>query len=74
MHVLIVEDNASVARSLADSLNDLGLNVTVASSAEQAIIRVGAEPPDLVLSDVRMPGMNGMELLSLLRGPFPLLP
>jgi two-component system, NtrC family, response regulator HydG len=67
LRVLLVEDNPSVARSIADTLADEGVGVEVAHSAEQALARLDAVKPDAVLSDVRMPGMDGIQLLKVIR-------
>jgi two-component system, NtrC family, response regulator AtoC len=69
--LLVVEDDASVRRSLAATLAEEGFEVETAASAEQALGLVGEAAPDVVLSDVRMPGMGGLELLALLRERLP---
>jgi DNA-binding NtrC family response regulator len=65
--LLVVEDDAAVRRTLSETLTEEGFAVDVAVSAEQALGMVDAAQPDIVLTDVRMPGMDGLELLSLLR-------
>ena len=57
--VLIVDDNPDVAAMLAEMLGDAGYQVQTATSARAALLRVDAEPFDLILSDVRMPQMDG---------------
>jgi CheY-like chemotaxis protein len=57
--VLIVDDNPDVATLLADMLIDAGYQVQAATSGPAALLRVDAEPFDLILSDVRMPQMDG---------------
>jgi two-component system, NtrC family, response regulator AtoC len=69
--LLVVEDDPSVRRSLAETLAEDGFEVDTADSAEQALGRLGEPPPDIILSDVRMPGMSGLELLELLRERLP---
>jgi DNA-binding NtrC family response regulator len=61
--VLVVEDDADIRTILAVFLGDKGFNVKVADSGHRALELLGEEPVDLILSDVRMPGMTGMELL-----------
>jgi DNA-binding NtrC family response regulator len=69
--LLVVEDDPSVRRSLAEMLAEEGFAVETAASAEQALGLLGDAAPDVILSDVRMPGMSGLELLSLLRERLP---
>ncbi len=63
MHVLVVDDDEAVRSSLSDALANESVRVSVAATGEEALERLAAEAVDLVLSDVRMPGMNGLELL-----------
>ena len=65
--LLIVEDDPVVRRSVAEALTDEGFEVHTAASAEQALASVGQIAPDVVLTDVRMPGLDCLELLRLLR-------
>jgi len=65
--ILVVEDDTAVRRSLAETLTEAGYTVSAADSAESALSRLAASAPDVVLSDVRMPGMDGVELLRLLK-------
>jgi CheY-like chemotaxis protein len=57
--VLIVDDNPDVAGMLAEMLGDAGYQVQTATSGRAALLRLDAEPFDLILSDVRMPQMDG---------------
>jgi DNA-binding NtrC family response regulator len=69
--LLLVEDDAAVRRSLAETLAEEGLDVHVADSAEQALSTIDTVRPDVVLSDIRMSGMDGVQLLSLLKERMP---
>ena len=69
--ILVVDDDARIRESLARVLGRNGSTVEVADSAEAALAVVSRVRPDLVLSDVRMPGMDGLELLRLLRARLP---
>ena len=65
--VLVVDDNADAAESLADVLRMLGHAVEVAYDGPTAIERVRANPPDVVLCDIGLPGMSGYEIAKALR-------
>lgn len=65
--ILLVEDDADLASMLDDELSADGYTVQHAASAERAFSIVAGFEPALVISDLRLPGMNGMTLLSLLR-------
>ncbi len=65
--VLVVDDEENLRLVLRTMLKKHGYEVEVASSAEDALGRLDAFDPDFVLADVRMPGMNGIELCSALR-------
>ncbi len=72
--VLMVEDEPSARRALAMLLAEEGYEVETASSGEEALEMIGASHPDVLLTDVRMPGMTGIELLSRARAADPSLP
>lgn len=65
--VLIVEDDETLCRLLAEEVEDGGFAVLTASSAEEAQAIVEREEPDLVLSDLRLPGADGRALLAYTR-------
>jgi DNA-binding NtrC family response regulator len=65
--ILLVDDDIAVLTSLAGALADIGLEVATAESAEAALTRLAELATDLVLSDIRMPGLDGIELLKLVR-------
>ena len=69
--ILIVEDEESVRTSLAMVLSALGHRVRSASDGLTALIEMRQEIPDILLSDLNMPGMSGFELLSVVRRRFP---
>jgi DNA-binding NtrC family response regulator len=73
-HVLIVDDETNVRRVLGTVLEQAGYYTTRAESGEQALQLVRAQDPDLVLTDLKMPGMDGLELLQKLREGFPEIP
>ncbi len=71
LRVLVVDDDETVRTSLVEALVGDTADVRAAASAEAALAMLGDAPPDVVLSDVRMPGMDGLELLRLLRDRIP---
>jgi CheY-like chemotaxis protein len=60
--ILIVEDEAATAWALAESLSDEGYTITTVDTAEAALESYKRTPVDLVITDVRLPRMNGVEL------------
>jgi adenylate cyclase len=65
--VLVVDDTPQNVRLLEAVLTSHGYSVIAASSGPEALERVRSEPPDLVLLDIQMPGMNGYEVCRKLR-------
>ena len=65
--ILVVEDNERNLKLLRDVLEYAGYDVRVARTAEDGITLAVKEPPDLVLMDLQLPGIDGMEALRLLR-------
>ncbi|OOG88402.1 sigma-54-dependent Fis family transcriptional regulator [Pseudomonas sp. A25(2017)] len=72
--VLLVEDDRALREALADTLVLAGHDYAAVGSAEEALLAVGREAFSLVVSDVNMPGMDGHQLLGLLRARQPQLP
>jgi CheY-like chemotaxis protein len=69
--VLIVEDNAQLRMLLSVVLTQLGCTVRSAEDGFTALAEIRAEIPDVILSDLYMPGMSGFEFLSVVRRRFP---
>jgi response regulator RpfG family c-di-GMP phosphodiesterase len=63
MRVLLVDDHAAVLRFLAVAFTSRGCVVSTAASAEEALERIADTPYDVVVSDVKMPGLSGLDLL-----------
>lgn len=66
-YVLVVDDSLSARKSLAQFVQDLGLEVRTARDGLEAVSIIDARKPSLVLVDMEMPGMNGLELTSYIR-------
>jgi DNA-binding response OmpR family regulator len=66
-HILAVDDDTLLRRSLAFNLEKAGYRVSTAGSAEDALAKVQIDPPDLVILDIGLPGMDGMDALRRLR-------
>jgi two-component system cell cycle response regulator DivK len=65
--ILVVEDNEKNRRLARDVLQVKGYRVVEADSAEAALERVAEQAPDLVLMDIHLPGMTGIQALACLR-------
>lgn len=65
---MVVDDFPTARRFIRTTLEELEFTCIEASSAAQALDLLGTEVPDVILSDLNMPEMNGMELLRELRG------
>jgi DNA-binding response OmpR family regulator len=65
--ILVIEDDSSLRDTLRIHLSSAGYSVRVAADATEAIRAILASVPDLILSDVTLPYMDGFELLEVLR-------
>jgi two-component system, cell cycle response regulator DivK len=65
--ILVVEDNERNLKLLRDVLEYAGYDVRVARTGEDGVTLAVKEPPDLVLMDLQLPGIDGMEALRQLR-------
>ena len=61
--VLVVDDHASARTAVADVLEHAGYEVAACSSATEALNRLCAERFEVVITDLQMPGMDGLELV-----------
>src|SRR5262245_12269075 len=66
-HILIVDDEEAVCWSLQRAFEREGYRAGVAASAEEALELAGREPPDAIVLDVRLPGLDGLAALAELR-------
>lgn len=72
--VLVIDDEPSICWGLQQWLGEAGHFVETAGTAEDGLQRATANPPDVVLLDVRLPGMSGLDLLEQLQRRRPTLP
>jgi len=72
-HVMVVEDDASLARWIADYLADHGFLVSVATRGDEALALIESDAPDLVVLDLNLPVLDGLEICrrarAFFRGP-----
>jgi PAS domain S-box-containing protein len=70
LRVLVVDDNRDAGDTLATILEHLGAGVRVARGGEEALRLLAREPADVALLDIGMPGMDGYQLASAIRGRY----
>jgi two-component system alkaline phosphatase synthesis response regulator PhoP len=70
-HVLIIDDEASLRRTLARILQQAMFEVTTAASGQEGLAFLSQQPFDLVYLDIRMPDMNGLEVLKAIHSNYP---
>jgi len=69
--ILCVEDDRETASLICEELTDRGFDVTAAYNGRDGLASILKQPPDLVLSDIGMPGMSGFQLLERLTSMAP---
>ena len=74
MNILLVDDDEMVLQTIGDFLIRRGHGVRIAPDGQEALRLMGEKPPDLVISDIQMPGMDGIAFLKAVREKFPDLP
>jgi len=72
--ILLVDDDADLLSLLKFRLESSGFDVTTAQSGEEALVKMSATNPNVVITDLRMPGIDGMELFEAIRGRNKTLP
>jgi two-component system nitrogen regulation response regulator NtrX len=72
--ILVVDDERDIREALEGVLTDEGYNVVVAANAEEALTELFKNPSDLVILDIWMPGMDGVDALKEIKTKFPNLP
>jgi len=69
--ILLVDDEERFRQNLQKMLRAHGLTVTAVGSGEQALAALAAQPYDVMLLDMRMPGLSGLETLRAIRQDYP---
>jgi len=69
--VLLVDDDATFRQVMGNELTRLGYQIAAVGSGEEAVRQIAASEPDVVLLDLRLPGMNGLEVLKSIRSNAP---
>lgn len=72
--ILLIDDEEAFVTTLQERLEMRGFSCRVALDGETGLKMIGAQPPDVVVLDLRMPGMSGVDVLRSLRGQWPGLP
>lgn len=66
--LLVIDDEPNLLRAVAACLRAEGYDVTTARSGREALVKLASVVPDLIVSDIRMPGMDGYQLAGHIRG------
>lgn len=74
LNILLIDDEEAFVTTLQERLELRGLNCRVAFDARAGLDMIALEPPDVVVLDLRMPGMDGVEALRRIRKGWPGLP
>ena len=70
-HILVVEDDESLRRVTQVQLEQAGYEVATAANGDEALAMLARAPQDLVITDLRMPGLGGMQLLRRIKAEHP---
>ena len=71
--ILVVDDEADIRELLSRHFGYLGFHIETASNGREALEILGAKKIDILISDIMMPEMNGVELLKVVRNDYPLV-
>ena len=72
--VWVADDDSSIRWVLERALTQAGIENECFADADQLLAQIESGRPDVIISDIRMPGTNGLELLSQLNAAYPDLP
>lgn len=74
MKILVVDDDRQMVKTICDILQFKEFETLPAYSGEEAVDKINNDVPDCVLMDLKMPGMNGVETLKIIKGVSPETP
>ncbi len=69
--VLLVDDEEEFVRSLSERIEMRNIGPEVALSGEQALKKIAEKSPDVIVLDLKMPGMHGLEVLEIVKKTYP---
>src|SRR5512135_928225 len=72
--ILIIDDDTSLRRVLEYNLQEEGYEVCAAADGEQGVLLFDEQQPDLVITDLKMPGISGFQVLDAIRKRSPQVP
>ena len=64
-NILVTDDNMATLKTLSAGLEDMGYRVTTASSGQEALRLIGKQPFNIVIADIRLPDISGLEILEM---------
>ncbi|MFA5418060.1 MAG: two-component regulator propeller domain-containing protein [Bacteroidales bacterium] len=67
IEILVCDDNPSALKSISDTLKSFSFNVVTATSGEEVIKIIDKNPPDLLMIDMQLPGISGLDTISAIR-------
>ena len=74
MHILLIDDEPIIHQSLGTFLKRAGHQIRTATNGHEGLLLAEEETPDLIISDIKMPGLNGLDLLDRLKIRVPTTP
>lgn len=72
--ILVVDDQQLIRFAIAEYFGEFGFNVVMARDGEEALVKLNSCTPDLVITDMTMPNLDGRALVAALNARLPLLP
>ena len=73
-NILIIDDDTAIQSVFSQYLQALGHNIVTATNGKDGIALLNKQPPELIITDIMMPEMDGLELVNYIRNNYPKLP